>query len=170
MRIHPAHAPLLARLRSPTLDTAALRTAPGAHHWDIRYLEFGGNPAGSADIIQLGDGSALQNAIDLVPHHIVLRHVYVHGDPLIGQKRCIALNAADVTIADSYVSDCKSTTQDSQAIAGWNGPGPYTIENNYLEAAGENVMIGGADPAITGSRPRRHRHSAEPFLAPDGMA
>ena len=149
VRIHPAHAPLLARLRSPTLDTAALRTAPGAHHWDIRYLEFGGNPAGSADIMQLGDGSALQNALDLVPHHIVLRHVYVHGDPLIGQKRCIALNAAHVTIADSYVSDCKSTTQDSQAIGGWNGPGPYTIENNYLEAAGENVMIGGADPSIT---------------------
>ena len=167
VRIHPAHAPLLARLRSPTLDTAALRTAPGAHHWDIRYLEFGGNPAGSADIIQLGDGSAVQNALDLVPHHIVLRHVYVHGDPLIGQKRCIALNAADVTIADSYVSDCKSTTQDSQAIGGWNGPGPYTIENNYLEAAGENVMIGGSDPSITDLVPSdivfRRNHFSRPM-------
>src|SRR5687768_13153544 len=79
--------------------------------------------------------------------HKTLSHV--HGDPLIGQKRCIALNATHVTIADSYISECKSTTQDSQAIAGWNGPGPYTIENNYLEAAGENVMIGGSDPSIT---------------------
>jgi hypothetical protein len=35
----------------------------------------------------------------------VLNHLYVHGHPLIGQKRCIALNAADVTISDSYVSD-----------------------------------------------------------------
>jgi hypothetical protein len=38
--------------------------------------------------------------------------------------------------------------QDSQAICGWNGPGPFTIDNNYLEAAGENLLIGGADPAI----------------------
>ena len=37
---------------------------------------------------------------------------------------------------------------DTQAIGGWNGPGPYLIENNYLEAAGENVMFGGADPTI----------------------
>ena len=31
-RIRPSHAPLLARLRSPTAFDAALRTAPGAHH------------------------------------------------------------------------------------------------------------------------------------------
>jgi hypothetical protein len=71
------------------------------------------------------------------------------GDRLLGQKRCIALNAAAVTIRDSYISECKAVGQDSQAIGGWNGPGPYTIENNYLEAAAENFLLGGADPAIT---------------------
>jgi hypothetical protein len=80
--------------------------------------------------------------------HVVLNHLYVHGDRYVGQKRCIALNAASVTISDSYVAECKGAGQDTQAIGGWNGPGPYTIENNYLEAAGENVMFGGADPAI----------------------
>ena len=53
-----------------------------------------------------------------------------------------------MTISDSYIADCKGISQDTQAIGGWNGPGPYLIENNYLEAAGENVMFGGADPAI----------------------
>src|SRR5918995_838024 len=110
-RILPAYAPLLARLRSPTLDIPALRTAPRAHHWEIRYVEFAPNPWGTGDIIQLGDGSPAQNTSDLVPHHLILRHVYVHGDASVGQKRCIALNAADVVIADSWVSDCKSTTQ-----------------------------------------------------------
>ena len=33
-------------------------------------------------------------------------------------------------------------------IAGWNGPGPFTISNNYLEGAGENMIFGGADPSI----------------------
>jgi len=65
-----------------------------------------------------------------------------------GQKRCIALNAAEVAIRDSFIAECKTVGQDSQAIGGWNGPGPYVIENNYLEAAGENVLLGGSDPAI----------------------
>ena len=147
VRIRPSHAPLLARLRSPN-SSAALRTAPGAHHWDIRYLEFPANQDGHGDLVQLGDGSSAQNSLAQVPHHIVLNHVYVHGDPLFGQKRGIALNAANVTISDSHISDCKGVGQDTQAIGGWNGPGPYLIENNYLEAAGENVLFGGADPAI----------------------
>jgi PKD repeat protein len=152
VRIQPSHAPLLARLRSPN-SAAALRTAPGAHHWDIRYLEFAANQNGYGDVIQIGDGSSAQNSLDKVPHDIVLDHVYVHGDPLVGQKRGIALNASQVTIRDSYVSECKAVGQDTQAIGGWNGPGPYTIENNYLEAAGENFLLGGADPAIPGLVP-----------------
>lgn len=147
VRIQPSHAPLLARLRSPN-TAAALRTAPGAHHWVLAYLELPANQNGYGDILQIGDGSSAQNSLDKVPHHIVLSHVYVHGDPQLGQKRGIALNAAHVTITDSYVSDCKAVGQDTQAVGGWNGPGPYTIENNYFEAAGENVLFGGADPAI----------------------
>jgi hypothetical protein len=40
-----------------------------------------------------------------------------------------------------------------QAICGWNGPGPFTITNNYLEGATENVLFGGSDPAISGLVP-----------------
>ena len=54
---------------------------------------------------------------------------------------------------DSHISDCKAVGQDAQAIVGWNGPGPYWIENNYLEGAGDNFMLGGADPAIPGLIP-----------------
>jgi PKD repeat protein len=147
IRIQPSHSPLLARLRSPN-SSAALLTAPGAHHWALRYLDFPANDNGLGDIVQIGDGSSAQNSLDKVPHHITLNHVYVHGSPLVGQKRGVALNAANVTISDSYIAECKGIGQDTQAIGGWNGPGPYVIENNYLEAAGENVMFGGADPGI----------------------
>src|SRR5687768_13644693 len=57
MRITPAHAPLLARLRSPN-DAPALQTAAGAHHWRLRYLEFAANKNGYTEIIRLGDGSS----------------------------------------------------------------------------------------------------------------
>jgi hypothetical protein len=155
VRLAPQSARQLARIRSAS-NVPALRTAAGAHHWELRYLEFAANQNGYGDIIQIGDGSSAQNTLARVPHHLALIHLYVHGDPLVGQKRCIALNAAHVTIRDSYVADCKGVGNDTQAIGGWNGPGPYQIENNYLEAAGENVLFGGADPAI-------------PNLVPDGI-
>ena len=155
VRIGPADAPLLARVRSSN-TMPALRTAAGAHHWALRYLDFPATKSGMGEIIRLGDGSSTQNTLAAVPHHFVLSHVYVHGDPLVGQKRGIALNAAHVTITDSHISEVKGIGQDTQAIGGWNGPGPYTIENNYLEAAGENVMFGGADPSV-------------PNLVPDGI-
>ena len=38
---------------------------------------------------------------------------------------------------------------DAQAINGYNGAGPFRIINNYVEGAGENILFGGSDPAIT---------------------
>jgi hypothetical protein len=165
-RIQPQHAALLARLRSPN-TSPALRTAAGAHHWQLQYLEFAANQGGYGDLIQIGDGSSTQNTLDKVPHDFVLSHLYIRGDPLLGQKRCVALNAATVTIRDSHISDCKGVGNDTQAICGWNGPGPYVIENNYLEGAGENVMFGGADPAIPNlvadDITFRHNHVSRPM-------
>ena len=146
-RVHPSHAPLLARLRSPNTGPA-MRTDAGSHNWQLQYLELAANQDGYGDLVQIGDGSSAQNTLAEVPRDFVLSHLYVHGDSLLGQKRCISLNARAVTIRDSYISDCKGVGKDTQAIGGWNGPGPYRIENNYLEGAGENVMFGGADPAI----------------------
>ena len=147
VRIQPSHAPLLARLRSVNAITV-IRTAPGAHNWRLEYLELGPTKEGYGDIIQIGDGSAAQDTSGEIPHHIVLSHLYVHGDPILGQKRGIALNAAFVEIRDSYIADCKGVGMESQGIAGWNGPGPFVIENNYIEAAAENILFGGADPRI----------------------
>jgi hypothetical protein len=148
-RIRPEHAPRLAKLRSPDRQPV-LRTEPGARHWRLELLEFPPTRDGAGDIITLGSGEAAQNDLALVPGDIVLDRIYVHGDPGRGQKRGIALNSAATSIINSHISGIKALGQDSQAIAGWNGPGPYRIENNYLEAAGENFMLGGADPRIPG--------------------
>jgi len=142
-RMTPAMAPLLAKIQSGN-SAPAIQTAPGAHHWKLMLLEVVGN--GLGDLIALGDGN--QISLARVAHDLVLDRVYVHGDPLAGQKRGIALNSASTTITGSYISDIKAIGQDAQAICGWNGPGPYVISNNYLEAAGENVLFGGADPSV----------------------
>ena len=69
-------------------------------------------------------------------------------------------------MVNSWLSECHAKGFDSQAIEGWNGPGPYLIENNTLEAAGENVMFGGADAAIRNLTPSditiRRNHIRKP--------
>jgi hypothetical protein len=83
----------------------------------------------------------------------VLERALVHGTATGGIQRCVSLNSAATTIRDSRLTDCHDRGYDTQAIGGWNGPGPFRIENNLLEGAGENVMFGGADPAIPGLVP-----------------
>ena len=147
VRMTPGYAPLLAKIRSSN-TMPALRTSAGAHHWTLQFLEFLANVNGYGDIIALGAGDTTQTDLTTVPYALVLDRLYIHGDPLLGQKRGIALHSRDTLIINSYISDCKGVGQDTQAISGYNGPGNYLIENNYLEGAGENFMIGGADPAI----------------------
>jgi hypothetical protein len=146
-RMTPAYSALLPKLVSPD-TTPALIFAPGAHHWRLMFLEFPATRSGYGEILRIGDGSSAQYTLSMVPHDITLDRVYIHGDPQLGQKRGIALNARSVTIRNSYISDIKAVGFDTQAIGGWNGPGPYVIENNYLEASGENFLLGGADPSI----------------------
>jgi hypothetical protein len=164
-RIAPTHSPLLAKIQSPN-GLPALRTAPGAHHWRLMLLEFGPNAGGTGDIIVLGDASPAQSGPERTPRSIIIDRCYIYGDPVRGQKRGIAMNSASTTIINSHISDIKAVGQDAQAIEGWGGPGPFRIENNYLEASGENIMFGGAVPGEHGLVPSdivfRQNHVRKP--------
>ena len=152
VRVGPSDAPNLPLIQSPTV-AAAMIAGPGAHHWRLQFLEFGPNLRGFHEIISLGVGDSSQDTLAEVPHHLVLDRVYVHGDPVIGQKRGVGLNSGAAWILDSHISDIKGVGFDTQAVAGYNGPGPWTLVNNYLEGAGENVLIGGATAPIAGINP-----------------
>ena len=147
-RITPADAAAFPKIRS-TSSGAAFRASAGASYWKLRFLEiFPGSSTASSDLVQFGSGGTSQNTLAVVPHHLVIDQSYLHGDPSYGQRRGVSLNSADAQVTNSYFADFKSTTYDTQAICGWNGPGPFLIENNYLEAAAENIMFGGTDPYI----------------------
>ena len=151
-RVAPEHAQWMPILRSPN-TSSALATKPGAHHWRLQWLAFAANVGGQGNIISLGDGTEAQRNLAAVPHDLELNGLILRGDAARGQKRGIGLNSGATVIRNSDIRDIKADGQDSQAICGWNGPGPYTIDNNYLEAASENVLFGGADPAIPGLVP-----------------
>lgn len=143
-RVNPSHAPLMPVIESD--HDSAITTEPGAHHYRFIGVEVRPQSGVFTDnLILLGVDTKL---VDALPHHIVFERCYVHGDSNIGSRRGIALNSLHTAVIDSYVADFKGEGLDSQALAGWNGPGPFAIINNYLEAAGENLMFGGADPTV----------------------
>jgi hypothetical protein len=163
VRIDPSHGPLMPALVAASGSVIA--TAPGAHHYRFIGVEI--RPQAGQLLYNLVLlGSNARTASDL-PHDIVFDRCYLHGDPKKGTRRGLALNARSVAIIDSYLSDFKEEGGDSQAIAGWNGPGPFKIVNNYLEAAGENVLFGGADPTIHDLVPSdveiRRNHFSKPL-------
>jgi hypothetical protein len=139
-----------------------LRTAPGAHHWRVLGVRLTGGGAG--DVVALGD--AAQTDRTLVPTDLVLDRVIVRGDATKGQKRGISLNSANTWIRNSYISGIRLAGQETQAIAGWNGPGPFVIENNYVEPGSIGILFGGAEPAISQLTPTdiiiRHNHVTRP--------
>ena len=90
--------------------------------------------------------------------HIIFDRVWIHGTPQDETRRGLHLNGMSyVAVVDSFFSDfhCVSaagTCTDSQAIGGGGGDipsGPYKISNNFLEAAGENILFGGGRASIT---------------------
>jgi hypothetical protein len=92
---------------------------------------------------------------------------YVHGSATFDVRRCVALNSAAPAVVDSYLADCHSNQNDSQGIAGWNGPGPFKIENNYVEGGHEVVFFGGQTPGVSGLIPSdieiRRNHITRPM-------
>lgn len=148
-RVTPADAPRMPRLEARF--GAVISAEPGSHHFRFVGIEMA--PAKGAflgNIVLLGGRESTSAEI---PHHFVIDRCFIHGDPIRGSRRGIALGSAETAVIDSWISDFKEGSADSQAVAGWGGPGPYLIENNYLEAAGENLMFGGADPLIGGLVP-----------------
>lgn len=139
-RLTPTLASALPKLITPN-NMRALEAEPGAHHYRLIGLELAPAPGVySLGLLALGQTDNPKPAG--VPHDFVLEHLYVHGDPKAGGKYGIRLEAAQVSLSDSTIADIKSDSQDSQAVTGCNGPGPFTLVNNFLEAAGENVMWG----------------------------
>jgi len=141
----------LARLRGQGggwKSTPVIRTENGAHHYRLQFLEIDGkNQQGYETLIALGNNTS-QTSTSLAPYALTLDRMYIHGDPIRGQKRCLALDSKSTDILNSYFEDCKHFASDAQAIAGFNGPGPFRIDNNYLQASTENVLFGGSDPKI----------------------
>jgi hypothetical protein len=146
IRAFDINSPAMPKLMTPD-DSSVLTFSTGNNNYCIVGIEFLPAPGVYVnDLIRVG--TAGETSIGDLPTNIVFDRDYIHGDPNVGGKRGIALNGGATTVENSFISDFKSTWQDTQTLAGWNGPGPYNIINNFLEAGTETVAFGGAVPSI----------------------
>jgi hypothetical protein len=134
------------KIVAPGGGRPALETADGAHHFRFVGIEFKPRDAQSFTYNLINLGSEGAHSASRLPHHLVFERCYIHTEG--PSRRGIALNSGETEIRDSYIAGFREQGADSQAICGWNGSGPFRITNNYLEAAGENILFGGADPSI----------------------
>jgi hypothetical protein len=100
----------------------------------------------------IGQGNAGRSVVDvgspdvadplLQPDDVTLDRVEIVAGAS-GGKRGIAAHTRAFTLTRSRVVGFWWQGADSQALYSCNGPGPYTIVDNQLQASGENVMWGG---------------------------
>lgn len=144
----------LAKILSPTIYST-LTTALTAHHYRFTGVEIGttSSVTNVNAIVRFGESSTAQNSAATTAHDLVLDRTYVHGQSTLSSRRCIMINSASTAVVDSWVSECHSNDGDSQAIVGWNGPGPFLIQNNHLEAGHEVILFGGSGVTVQGVSP-----------------
>ena len=142
-RVSPANATNMPKILAPN-GLSALKTVANSHHFRFVGIEFAPAPETTRiyAVVVIGDADTSPATL---PHHVVFDRCYVHGNPNSNDRRGIAMDGAYVAVVDSYISDFHEEGADSQGLWAYNTAGPLQIRNNYIEAAGENVMFGGAD-------------------------
>jgi hypothetical protein len=133
----------------------SMSTAIGANHYRFTGVEFGSisSVTDVNAVVRFGDNTSAQNSAATTANNLILDRVYIHGSSTQQIKRCVMLNSGTAAVVDSWLGDCHSNVSDSQAIVGWNGPGPFLIQNNHLEAGHEVIMFGGGGMTTQNASP-----------------
>lgn len=158
---------VMAKLLFPFSGSGPVTFAQGANHYRFIGIEIT-RTAGSQTVYNLvfNHGGAAD--------HIVIDRSWLHGNAQDEAGRGVMLSGTRyAAVVDSFFSDfhCVSKTGgcvDAQAIAGGLGnlpSGPFKIVNNFLEAAGEGILLGGGTASITPTDIEiRRNHIFKPWI------
>jgi len=103
-------------------------------------------------------GSAILVGLAGTADHIIVDRSWLHGQAQDETRDGISLaGGTNMAVIDSYFNDfhCIShsgSCTDSHAVSGGvteTQDGPYLVQNNFLEAAGEALMMGGGGATLT---------------------
>jgi len=138
VRVAPSDASHMPKVQNAT-GNYVFTLAVGADHWRFVGLEITSPAVSTTELMASGVDIGLT-----MPDSITIDRCYLHGTNTTDVRRAVDLNASNYAIIDSYIANIHQNGSDSQAVAGWFTPGPIKIVNNYLEAASENSLFGGA--------------------------
>ena len=171
-RVSPANATAMPKIFTPNANPA-LSARDGVNGWRMIGLELGVVPSWQSVVYQLlliGWGSGPWGhrvSGDVAASRFIVERCYIHGSPAQKVQKGILANGADIRISDSWIDEIHNSGFDSQAILAHDGPGPFLIENNELQASSENIMFGGSDPSGPGNLPSdiviRRNHIIKPL-------
>ena len=163
---------VLAKIQFPGSGSGPITFADGANHYRFIGLEITRTP-GKLTVYNLvfNHGTSAD--------HIIFDRSWLHGTAQDETGRGIMLSGSRyAAVVDSFFTDfhCISRTGtclDAQAVAGGLGAlqsGPYKIVNNFLEASGECILIGGGQATMTPSDIEiRRNHMFKPMIWKKGQ-
>jgi hypothetical protein len=141
---------VLAKVQMSNTGNGPISIADGASFYRLLGLEIT-RPVGVK-------GSAILIGLSGTADHIILDRSWLHGQAQDETRDGFSMaGGTNIAVIDSYLNDfhCISSSgscTDSHALSGGTSDtqdGPYLIQNNFLEAAGEAVMMGGGSATMT---------------------
>jgi hypothetical protein len=157
-RVGPPNFSQMATISTPN-ESWAWGMLNGSGRWRIIGVEITTSYVSTTRTVYnlIGSGVTAQGApatlSSQLPIAMVLDRIYIHGLPKANVTRAVDMNAQQTAIVDSYCDEIHYNQNDSQCFGVWNAPGPFLIQNNFIQAAGENFLSGGVDPTIPGLVP-----------------
>lgn len=155
-RVSPSDASNMPLVSTPNTGPA-LNFSPSSNHWRLIGLDIttswvnmsgGNNDNFGLVFLGLTGGGNYVSSIGQLPDQIIFDRVLLLGLSNTAVTKGILMDTQASAMVDSYCAEIHTGDRDSQCILIDNGTGPFLIQNNYLEASGENIMFGGSDPPI----------------------
>lgn len=153
-RVGPSNVSNMATISTPN-TSPALQFQASSNHWRLMGVEITTSVVDTVNTVYnlvisgfTGGGADITVQAQL-PDNLIFDRSYIHGLSNTNTTRGILMNTQAVAVVDSYCDEIHYNGNDSQCFMSYNGSGPFLIQNNFIQAAGENIMFGGADPAIT---------------------
>jgi hypothetical protein len=148
-RVDPTMTQYMAKIVTPNVNPA-FRVAPGANHYRLAGLELTAQSNYPTGCGATGQPNCMTYFLlntdwpnTAEPDSITIDRCYLHGSATQDLQAAIQANWSNAAVIESYVSDVHDKGFDNQAVGVFSSPGPFKIVDNYLEAAGENIMFGG---------------------------
>lgn len=141
-RVSADDAALMPRLLTSGSDPV-IRAAFGAHHYRLEGLEITADRPVIENLILFSFNGAYPTSVSGFAHDITIDRSYIHGRGSDQVTHGVNGPGGNITLTNSEISNIKRVGFDAQSFVAVMGLSGYTIENNFLEATGENIMFGG---------------------------